>query len=225
METGGLYDIGYSNTKMNTGSTTYLADHKVPYVFMNGGNATGVVHEFGHFCDGYVSRGHIPNVDTAEVYSQGMEYMSMFYADGTQNETEAYSLLRCYVLAAAQADFELRLYEMPAQEVTADSIVKLYAQVGTDWKLSFVGGFNKQGLVTTLHYYLSPMYMLSYAVSGDAALQLYELESGQAGAGLRCYEEFLASGQVQLLALLEEADLRSPFEPGAIEKAVIPSRK
>ena len=67
--------------------------------------------------------------------------------------------------------------------------------------------------------YLSPMYMLSYAISGDAALQLYELEVQEAGAGLRCYEEILASDQVQILSLLEEAGLRSPFEPGAIEKS------
>lgn len=202
METGALYDIGYSNTKMNAGFTTYLANYEVPYIFFNGGMATGVVHEFGHFCEGYVSQGHPSNVDTAEVYSQGMEYMSMFYADGTQNETAAYSLLQCYVLAAAEADFEHRMYQLPPEEVTADNIIKLYTQVGTDWKLSYVGGFNKQSLLMTLHYYFSPMYMLSYAISGDAALQLYELEVQESGAGRRCYEQLLASEQIQILSLL-----------------------
>ena len=219
MESGGLYDIVRSNTKMNAGFTTYLNEYKVPFVFHNGGSVNGVVHEFGHFCEGYVSKGFRSNVDTAEVYSQGMEYMSMFYADGTQNDSAAYSLLLCYVSAAAQADFELRLYELPSEEVTADSIIELFAQVGTDWKLSYVGGFNKEVLLTTLHYYLSPMYMLSYAISGDAALQLYELEVQESGAGLWCYEQLLASEQIQILSLLEEAGLRSPFAPDSIEKS------
>lgn len=219
METAELYDIARSNTKMNAGFTTYLNEYEVPFVFHNGGSVNVVVHEFGHFCEGYVSKGFRSNVDAAEVYSQGMEYMSMFCADGTQNDSTAYSLLLCYVSAAAKADFELRLYELPSEEVTADSIIKLYAQVGTDWKLSYVGGFNKEVLLTTLHYYLSPMYMLSYAISGDAALQLYELEVQESGAGLRCYEQLLASEQIQILSLLEEADLRSPFAPGAIEKS------
>lgn len=222
LETGGLYDLDYGSSKMGAAYTTYLASYDVPYVFINpvgGSAAIAFTHEFGHFCDGYASNGHRANVDTAEVYSQGLEYMSMFYADGTQNDDEAYSLLRMYAVTAAEADFELRLYELPEEEVTADHIVKLYAQVGTEWKLTYIGGFNKQDLLMTLHYYLSPMYMLSYSISGDAALQLYELEVQEAGAGLRCYEEILASDQVQILSLLEEAGLRSPFEPGAIEKS------
>ena len=222
LETGELYDLSYADTKMVAGFTTYLLSYDVPYVFLNplgGGAAVGFTHEFGHFCDGYVSGGRRPNVDTAEVYSQGMEYLSMFYADGTQNASEAYALLRIYALGAANADFELRLYELPEEEVTAENIVKLYAQVGTEWKLSYFGSFSKQGLLMTLHFYLSPMYMLSYSISCDTALQLYELEVQEAGAGLQCYEKLLASDQVQLLSLIGEAGLRSPFEPGAIEKS------
>lgn len=222
LETGGLYDIAYGSNKMNAGFCRYLPDYQVPYIFVNSRGAdaaVGLTHEFGHFCDGYAGKGLLRNVDAAEIYSQGMEYMSMFYADGTLSDIERYGLLNVYVVSAAQADFELQMYALPPEEVTADRLVKLYVQVGSDWGLTYVGGFDKPSLLMTLHYYLSPMYMLSYAVSGDAALQLYELEMQEAGAGLACYEKLLDSQQVRLLSLLEEAELRSPFEPGAIEKS------
>ena len=123
------------------------------------------------------------------------------------------------VTTAAQADFELRLYELPSEEVTLDSIVELFGQVGKEWGIDYVGGFNKQGLLTTLHFYIEPTYMLSYSISNDVALQVYELEMQKAGAGLQCFEEILASEQVQILGLVEEAGLRSPFEPGSVEKS------
>ena len=100
------------------------------------------------------------------------------------------------VTTAAQADFELRLYELPSEEVTLDSIMELFGQVGKEWGIDYVGGFNKQGLLTTLHFYIEPTYMLSYSISNDVALQAYELKMQKAGAGLR-----------------------SPFEPGSVEKS------
>ena len=58
--------------------------------------------------------------------------------------------------------------------------------------------------------------MVSYVISNDAALQIYELELQEKGTGLSCLEENLYSGQPYILAFLEEAGLDSPFETGRL---------
>jgi hypothetical protein len=60
------------------------------------------------------------------------------------------------------------------------------------------------------------MYIISYVVSNDAALQLYQLELEQTGKGLACLESNLGTTQGQLLAFLEGAGLKSPFETGRL---------
>jgi hypothetical protein len=60
------------------------------------------------------------------------------------------------------------------------------------------------------------MYIISYVVSNDASLQLYQLEQKQKGAGLACLESNLATTQGQFLAFIREAGLESPFTPGRL---------
>ena len=62
------------------------------------------------------------------------------------------------------------------------------------------------------HFYTNPMYIISYVVSNDAAMQLYQLELEEAGAGLTRYEENLDTWEMYFLAFLEEAGLQSPFD-------------
>jgi hypothetical protein len=60
------------------------------------------------------------------------------------------------------------------------------------------------------------MYIVSYVLSNDAALQIYEKELQHKGSGLACLEANLASGQSYFLAFLEEAGLTSPFATGRL---------
>ena len=55
------------------------------------------------------------------------------------------------------------------------------------------------------------MYIISYVVSNDAALQLYQLELQTPGAGAEIFEESLDTEEGYFLAFLEEAGLQSPF--------------
>ena len=64
--------------------------------------------------------------------------------------------------------------------------------------------------------YSYPMYVISYVVSGDAAMQIYQLELADAGAGLSMLEENLDTQESYFLAFLEQAGLESPFVPGRI---------
>ena len=62
------------------------------------------------------------------------------------------------------------------------------------------------------------MYVFSYIVSNDAALQLYQMECDEPGQGLRLYQRSLDTQQPYFLAFLEEAGLESPFAPGRLEE-------
>ena len=61
------------------------------------------------------------------------------------------------------------------------------------------------------------MYITSYVVSNDAALQLYQLEQEEAGQGLALYEVQLTSQEADFLAFVESAGLESPFAKGRIQ--------
>ena len=61
------------------------------------------------------------------------------------------------------------------------------------------------------------MYMISYVVSNDVAMQFYQLELEEPGQGLDLYEECLYSQDSQIIAFTEQYGLESPFTPGRIE--------
>ena len=67
-------------------------------------------------------------------------------------------------------------------------------------------------MVTVPHFYSNPLYIISYVVSNDAALQIYQQELETPGAGLATYQQSLATEQEYFLAFLEEAGLESPFD-------------
>ena len=62
------------------------------------------------------------------------------------------------------------------------------------------------------------MYVISYVVSNDAALQFYALEQEEAGKGLALYEDALDSQESYFLAFLTETGLESPFQEGRMGK-------
>ena len=66
------------------------------------------------------------------------------------------------------------------------------------------------------HFYTSPLYVISYVVSNDAALQIYQMEQAATGTGRKCLEESLYTSQGYFLAFLEEAGLKSPFAAGRL---------
>ena len=221
MSSGKLYDISYSPNKYNVSFEIYLPSYLQPHIYVC---PTGTVfddltfaHEFGHFCNDYLSYGSIAGVDVAEVFSQGMEYLSLCYADNGQALTELKmaDCLCLYVEQAALASFEQQVYGLEGEALTAENVQLLYSQIcqaygvaGEDW--------DSRSFVTIAHYFTNPMYIISYVVSNDAALQLYELELAQKGAGVACLESNLTTMHGQLLAFLKDAGLTSPFEPNRL---------
>ena len=176
-------------------------------------------HEFGHFCNDYASYGSVAGIDVAEVFSQGMEYLSLCYGEDSKAMKKLKMLdgLCVYVEQAAYASFEQQVYALEAEELTAENIRRLYEQVGTDFGFD-VWVWDSRSFVNITHFYTNPMYVISYVVSNDAALQLYEKEQEETGSGLKTFEENLTTQETYFLAFTESAGLKSPFVEGRIEE-------
>lgn len=214
-----LYDITPSTTKYNASFEIYVRNYATPYVFLNPTQTEydhlTFAHEFGHFCNDYASFGGQGGVDVAEVFSQGMEYLSLCYGqkDANIEKLKLLDCLRVYVEQAAYASFEHQLYQLPAEELTAERINGLYTQICDNYGIS-----SQMSYVLITHFYTNPMYVISYVLSNDAALQIYQLEKAESGAGLACYTGQLAGTESDFLTFLQYAGLESPFTVGRIGK-------
>ena len=223
MESGGLYDISYGANKYNSSFEVYLTSYSAPFVFMNPGrvryDCLTLAHEFGHFCNDYASWGSYLGVDVLEVFSQGMEYLTLCYGEDTEDLTRAKlaDSLCTYVEQAAFADFEQRMYSLTGENLSAEGLYALYEEVALAYGFDSVY-YDRREFVEITHFYTNPMYVFGYVVSNDAAMQLYQMEQEEPGAGLTLLEENLDSQAYYFLEFLESAGLENPFAEGRIQK-------
>ena len=219
MDRAGLYDIGYGENKLDMSFEVYLPNYRCPYVFVNPTGTTydqlTFVHEFGHFCKDYCSMGSGVTIDVAEIFSQGMEYLSLSYgpADPNMTRLKLVDSLCVYVEQAAYSSFELQVYGLVGEDLTAENVQALYDRICTGYGMT--GSWR---YVLIPHFFVEPMYVISYVVSNDAALQLYQMEKAKSGSGLACLQESFTARSPYFLAFLEEAGLESPFAPGRIQR-------
>ncbi len=217
METRNLYDITFSSKKYDISFEIYLMNYQVPYVFLNPAGTIDdhltFAHEFGHFCNDYLSFGSVADIDVAEIFSQGMEYLSLCYGGEHFTKAKLADGLAVYVEQAGYAWFEQQLYT--AENITTDEIYSLFAEMGKRFGFD-AWQWDSRSFVAIPHFFTEPNYVISYVVSNDAAMQLYQLELAQPGAGLTKYKTNLSNTGLALLSFLDSAGLESPFTPGRI---------
>ena len=72
------------------------------------------------------------------------------------------------------------------------------------------------GWIDVQHFFIAPFYVISYCVSNDAALQIYMIEQEE-GSGMEAYQTLMRNApDNSILALLEIAEMESPFAEGRI---------
>ena len=218
-----LYDIAYGENKFNSSFEVYLWSYYEPFIFMNPyldqSDKLTFAHEFGHFTNDYACSGSYAGIDIAEIHSQAFEYLSLCYVDNTEVLTR-YKLadsLCVYMENAAYSLFEHQVYDLPAEDLTAENITALYEYVGTFFGFDSLQ-WDVRDWVTIPHFFTQPMYMVSYVVSNDLAMQIYQLELEQPGEGLALYEECLTSQDSYLLYFAQTYGLQSPFDEGRLEE-------
>lgn len=223
MSVNDLYDTSDSSNKFDSSFEVYFYNYGQPYIFLS---PTGTemdhlsfAHEFGHFCSDYVSGGSVAGIDTAEVFSQGMEYLSLIYSDPSE-ELKLRKLadgLCVYVEQAAYSCFEQQVYTLAPEELTVQRVRDVFEQTCEEFGLD-CWELDSRSYTTVSHFFTQPFYVISYVVSNDAAFQLYQLEQQDKGAGLQIYLDHLDTEQEDFLPFLEEAGLESPFVKDRIKK-------
>lgn len=196
-----LYDIAPGTQKYAGSFEVYLTSYQAPFVFVNPyedlSDLHSFAHEFGHFTNDYLTGGSYVSTDVAELFSQGMEYLSLCYA--TEPDEKTLNLARqlkladslgVYVEQAAYYAFEHQAYQLTGDDLTVENLNRIYSQVARDFGFDSVGWDEAEWTLVT-HYFTNPFYVISYVVSNDAAMQLYQMEREEAGSGLELYQKMV----------------------------------
>lgn len=222
LQYAGLYDISYGENKYDSSFEVFLWSYYEPFIFMcpymDQTDKLTFAHEFGHFANDFVCGGSYVGIDVAEVHSQAFEYLSLCYSEDAEALTryKLASSLCTYVEQAAYALFEHQVYQLPAEELTVENVLAMYADIGHRFGFD-AWGWDSRDLITIPHFYTDPMYIVGYVVSNDLAMQIYSMEQQEAGAGLALYEQCLTSQDSYIIQFAETYGLESPFAPGRLE--------
>ena len=230
----GLYDVRPSADKAPMSFQIYLTDYEAPFAFLDAYGDTedllSFAHEFGHCVDAYVNRDAYETIDVSECFSQGMEYLVLSRFDELLDREEADNLrlmqmldtVENYVQQASFAEFEREVYAADPAELDAETLNELSLRLAIDY--GYYDGVSEEyyamSWIDIVHFFEMPFYVITYPVSNDAALQLYELEQREPGLGVEKYLELLPREHEGLIDTLTACGLESPFAPGRIRQAV-----
>ena len=228
-----LCDIQQRPYKAAISFQTYLSDYEAPFLFLSPygdqGDLLSFAHEFGHFTDAYINCNAYETTDLAECFSQSMEFLLLFYLEGSMEEEaieelryyKAVDTMEMYIGQAAVSEFESRAFRLPGEELSTEKLNSLYLEICADYGMCD-GSVEELGLgwIDVTHLFESPFYVISYPVTNDVAMQLYALEQDSPGSGLEKFSAMLPRVYEGLLPSLEEAGLDSPFEPGRLEEVL-----
>jgi len=225
-----LCDYEPSVYKANTSFQTYLSMYDAPFVFLNPEGTTRdlvtFVHEFGHFTDSYTNFDAAETIDLAEVYSQALEFLSLSHMDGLLPASDVDALrtgkmldaLDTFIQQASFADFESKAHAIGPDELTAEKLNELALQATRDFGYCPEGfeEFMQYFWMDITHLFEYPFYVISYPVSLDVAMQVYVLETAEAGKGLDKYFEMMPRDYDTFMETVTENGLQSPFAAGGL---------
>lgn len=217
-----LYDIKYGDNKQDTGYKWYIRKYEVPYIFINGADYDSFSHEFGHFVEGAYTYDAEADKDTAEIYSQAMEYLAIKYtSDISDRAKQEYicnamgKVMHNIALGSAGASFEMQIYSLSPEELSKERIEKICMETYKSYGLDVY----EERWMYTPHFFTYPAYYISYATSAVASLQICRAEYEEEGNGVELFCKLLDRTQGKhFLAVLTEAGIDNPFEEETLKK-------
>jgi len=227
----GLFDIeSEENQNRDPGAyTIYLHDYSAPFIFMTGEenirDYSTLFHEFGHFADFYINDGKSASTDIAEISSQALEMLILEELSKSLGEAQKSYLLcntfqnalETLIFQGFYAKFEEMAYKLEYNRITEDNLNAIIIECADEFSLN-TQYFNSIETILIPHFITNPVYVHSYCTSVIPALEIYFLEEENRGDGFATYMSFISRGEEKydFLALLESANLTSPFEDNYI---------
>ncbi|MBQ7333094.1 MAG: hypothetical protein IJW38_01930 [Clostridia bacterium] len=226
-----LFDIeSEGRHRFNASFTTYIESNFSPFLFVTLDNSildyATLAHEFGHFADAYINNDSSASLDLLELSSQGLELLTLAKFndkfDGLAYKYLLYmkldEILSTIIFQSFYASFEINAYKLDYEDITLESLNSIVASVAKDF--GFSASCNSVEYVAIPHLFLYPFYVQSYATSAAAALEIYTIESQNAGAGFAIYNYLIERNEntgISFEDTLKSAGLTSPFEKNALK--------
>lgn len=230
MEENHLAEIGPLDTKADLGFTTSLPAYSSAvmynYPYGNYYDVESLLHEFGHYAEACLSDqlGHgFESMDVAEIDSQGLELLSLNFADALFPQAgDAYRVRVLYQLLTVVMDgclmdeFQTRLYA--GEDWTVEEVNSLMEELLAEYgDPSHFGENSDYNWVTINHTFASPMYYISYATSALSALELFLDAQSDFDGAADTYLELVARGTgLGYREAVEAAGLSDIFQPGVV---------
>ena len=167
------------------------------------------------------------SIDCSEVFSQALEYLTLgstslgFARAAELRQYKLYDSLETFLTQACYYAFECKAYALPDSELTVGKLNELFAECCVDFGLFDEASAEQaaRSWIDVQHFFSAPYYVISYCVSNDAALQIYQLEQETPGAGLKAFSDLLyAAPESTFLAMLQDGNLTSPFDENRMQE-------
>ncbi|MBO4501616.1 MAG: hypothetical protein J5760_05180 [Clostridia bacterium] len=225
----GLYVAGDPEYSEDGAYTNYFFKYDTPIIFAReSGSQYDVqtfIHEFGHFYAFYYNGGFSSDsLDLCEIHSQANEFLFIPYYAELFGESAAEKLavnqmidgLYYLIQATLFAEFELRAFESDC--TTYDEITAICRSVIEDFGVD-ERYFSETFWTYVIHFYVAPLYYISYATSLIPSLQIYSEFVKDNETGIALYNQILENSlyYYTFLEVLDEAGLDSPFSEDAIK--------
>ena len=178
-----LCDIERSDTKLDVGFTISLPSYRSAFLFDSpqGGyyDISTLIHEFGHFSAYCAAPSVNFSYDTAETHSQGLEALSLRYADQLFGEAgdafrgaDLYALLHAVVDGCLYGEFQVEFFDM--EDPTLQDVNRLFRTLAQEYGYVYATDSDEAyDWVEVNHTFESPFYYISYATSALSALDLF----------------------------------------------------
>lgn len=230
MEKYELYDLAPSAGKLPYNFTTYIQNYDAPFMVINTEEKSSDLftfsHEFGHFTDMYLNYNGNYILDLSECASQGMEYLMLAYLPDSHSKLrdnltayKMYDTLYVYITQSAYTAFEQQVYALAPEEVTLQKINQIAQDIATRFDLQTEDESFATSWIMIPHFFEQAFYCISYCISNDVALQIYEAECASKGAGAKIYMDFIRWDTEQtFLENVERVNLKNPCEKERVQE-------
>lgn len=230
MEENNLYDIAPTATKVVGDFTTYIENYDAPFIVISatesGQDLLTFAHEFGHFTDAYLNYNTNYSLDQSESASQAMEYLLLNYLPDFQNslkdsllDYKMYDTLSVYVTQGAYTAFEQQVYALSQDEVSADRINEIAQDCAERFELDDEWMDFGLSWVLVPHFFEQAFYCVSYCVSNDVALQIYQAECEEAGKGAEIYLDLIVwDSDMTFLENVARVELKNPCDKARVQE-------
>lgn len=239
----GLMDLETRTGKAGGGYCSWISKYKAPFIFSNFNGTSGDVdvltHEAGHAFQAHMSKDFDvpeyvwPTMEAAEIHSMSMEFITWPWMDHFFGpEAQKYRFMHLsdalvFIPYGALVDeFQHAVYANPGLSPaerfrTWRELERKYLPYRDFSGNTYLeeGGFWQ----SQRHIYEVPFYYIDYTLAQVCALQYWDRFHGDRQSAWSDYLSLCkAGGSVAFLELLRVGGLESPFDQGALEKAIQP---